>query len=203
VARPLTRQALGVASRPQQEIGYSRSSFTRDPPKAALDSRPAPISSKSSGTLICPARNPQSAWLHPAPWRLECHHPWTRGFPDLAITNGSPLAASSTSRERLRPSPREYLRFSWSSAGRWACDPAIDVGKESAACLHSLVQLDRGLRPASDWTTRVFYRPCPARRSDATFVNSRSGRRERRPRCPEMTIPALHLGLSVTAPSPR
>src|SRR5258708_6986960 len=55
----------------------------------------SPIRSKSSGTAISPERNPRRCGLAGA----SSADTLTSGLPALAITNGSPLAARSTSLE--------------------------------------------------------------------------------------------------------
>ncbi len=94
----LRRQAAGTSGRPQQQMGVQQQLHVPPPNSRSISA--SPIRSKSSGTAICPAMKPNRRRC-PASGALNAMT-LTSGLPALAITNGSPWAACSTSREQLR-----------------------------------------------------------------------------------------------------
>src|SRR5215469_4557619 len=93
----LGRELFRLPCRPQKNMRVQQEFHYSTPNSLPISS--CPIRSKSSGTDILPARNPNRR-ISPGEGESSATT-FTIGFPDLAMTNGSPLAALSTSRDKL------------------------------------------------------------------------------------------------------
>src|SRR5579863_8924286 len=87
------REPIWLGSSPQQQMRIEEQ--LHFPPENMCSISASPIRSKSSGTEICPAMNPSR--LSSFPTGTSTAVTFTMGLPAFAITNGSPLEASSTS----------------------------------------------------------------------------------------------------------
>src|SRR6185312_16360580 len=95
VARCL-RETVGLTGRPKQQMRIEQQ--LHKSPWNSFSTSPLPIWSKSSGTDTWPVRNP-TRFTCPASGAPNAIT-FTSGLPAFAITNGSPLAAWSTRRDR-------------------------------------------------------------------------------------------------------
>jgi hypothetical protein len=87
------RQTIGLSDRPQQDLRVEQQRHLPVPNSFAISERPMRL--KSSGTVNSPLRKPSRR----GDFGASSATTFTSGLPALAITNGSPLTARSTSFE--------------------------------------------------------------------------------------------------------